>query len=104
MGAKINEENQRESKREEERWRNINKWASAVKKECTYEEDKEWLDRPSDVKDKSDVQSCDCSGIKLMNHSMKIWERAVEGRLRREVISEQYDFVLRKRITDVMFG
>lgn len=48
------------------------------------------------VKDKSDVQSCDCSGIKLMNHSMKIWERAVEGRLRREVISEQYDFVLRK--------
>lgn len=56
------------------------------------------------VKYKSDVQSCDCSGIKLMNHSMKIWERAVEGRLRREVISEQYDFLLRKRITDVMFG
>ncbi|KAF7663482.1 hypothetical protein LDENG_00210270 [Lucifuga dentata] len=42
-------------------------------------------------KNKGDVQSCgNYRGIKLMSHTMKLWERVVEARLRAEVsISEQ---------------
>ena len=37
-------------------------------------------------KNKGDVQSCDnCRGIKLMSHTMTLWERVVEARLRAEV-------------------
>lgn len=48
-----------------------------------------------------DVQSfSNYRGMKLMSHSMKIWERAVEAGIRREVrISEQqYGFMLRKAL------
>ena len=40
---------------------------------------------------KGDVQSCNnYRGIKLMSHTMKIWEKGVEARLRQEVkICEQ---------------
>ena len=40
---------------------------------------------------KGDVQICiNYRGIKLMSHTMKIWERVVEAKLRQEVdISEQ---------------
>ena len=37
-------------------------------------------------KNKGDVQSCsNYRGIKLISHTMKLWERIVEKRLRREV-------------------
>ena len=58
-------------------------------------------------KNKGDVQDCsNYRGIKLMSHSMKIWERVVEARLRREVkISEQqYGFMPGKSTTDAIFG
>src|ERR1700761_1514496 len=36
-------------------------------------------------KGKGDTQECkNCRGIKLMSHTLKVWERVVEGRLRRE--------------------
>ena len=49
-------------------------------------------------KNKGDVQSCSVRGIKLVSHTMKLWEIVVEARLRREVtISEQqYGFMPRK--------
>ena len=53
------------------------------------------------------MQSCSYyRGIKLISHTMKLWERVVEARLRREVtISEQqYGFMPRKSTTDAMFA
>ena len=58
-------------------------------------------------KNKADVQSCsNYRGVKLISHTMKLWERVVEARLRREVIisEQQYGFMPRKSTTDVMFA
>ena len=58
-------------------------------------------------KNKGDAQSCtNYCGIKLISHSLKIWERVIEARLRRMVtISEQqYGFMPGKRTTDAMFA
>jgi len=58
-------------------------------------------------KNKGDVQSCsNYRGIKLMSHTMKIWERVVEARLRQEVsvCEQQYSFLPRKSSTDVIFA
>ena len=58
-------------------------------------------------KNKGDVQSCsNYRGIKLISHTMELWERVVEARLGREVtISEQqYGFMPRKTTTDAMFA
>ncbi|KAK3566561.1 hypothetical protein QTP86_000973, partial [Hemibagrus guttatus] len=44
-------------------------------------------------KNKGDVQSCsNYRGIKLMSHTMKVWERVVEARLRKvvEICEQQY--------------
>ena len=49
---------------------------------------------------KGDVQSCgNFRGIKLMTHTMKLWERVLEARLRTEVTirEQQYGFVPKKR-------
>ena len=57
-------------------------------------------------KNKGDVQSCSSySGIKLISHTMKLWERVVEARLRCEVMinEQQYGFMPRKSTTDAMF-
>ncbi|KAK3507852.1 hypothetical protein QTP70_001473 [Hemibagrus guttatus] len=46
-------------------------------------------------KNKGDVQSCsNYRGIKLMSHTMKLWERVVEARLRKvvEICGQQYGF------------
>ncbi|GJV70807.1 DNA polymerase [Tanacetum coccineum] len=58
----------------------------------------EW--RLSDVipilKNKGDAQVCNnCRGIKLLNHTMKLWERVIERRLRREtsVSENQFGFM-----------
>ena len=58
-------------------------------------------------KNKGDVQSCsNYRGIKLISHTMKLWERVVEARLRREVTinEQQYGFMPRKSTTDTMFA
>ncbi|TRY54571.1 hypothetical protein DNTS_001573 [Danionella cerebrum] len=58
-------------------------------------------------KNKGDVQSCNNDrGIKLMSHTMKLWERVVEARLRREVdiCEQQYGFMPRKSTTDAIFA
>ncbi|KAK3571765.1 hypothetical protein QTP86_018713, partial [Hemibagrus guttatus] len=58
-------------------------------------------------KNKSDVQSCsNYRGIKLMSHTMKLWERVVEARLRKvvEICEQQYGFMPRKSTTDAIFA
>ncbi|PHU06792.1 hypothetical protein BC332_23281 [Capsicum chinense] len=56
-------------------------------------------------KNKGDIQSCNnYRGIKLLSHSMKIWERVVEVRLRRIVsISEnQFGFMPGRSMTEAI--
>ncbi|KAK3567165.1 hypothetical protein QTP86_011304 [Hemibagrus guttatus] len=58
-------------------------------------------------KNKGDVQSCsNYRGIKLMSHTMKVWERVVEARLRKvvEICEQQYGFIPRKSTTDAIFA
>ncbi|KAK3530027.1 hypothetical protein QTP86_009918 [Hemibagrus guttatus] len=58
-------------------------------------------------KNEGDVQSCsNYRGIKLMNHTMKLWERVVESRLRKvvEICEQQYGFMPRKNTTDAIFA
>ena len=58
-------------------------------------------------KKKGDAQNCsNYRGIKLMSHSMKIWERVVEARLRQKVqiCEQQYGFMPRKSTTDAIFA
>ena len=58
-------------------------------------------------KHKGDAQCCgNYRGIKLMNHTMKIWERIIETRLRdrAEISKQQYRFMPGKGTTDAMFA
>ena len=58
-------------------------------------------------KNKVDVQSCNnYRGIKLISHTMNVWERVVDRRLRSELtFSEQpYGFMPRKSTTDALFA
>ncbi|KAK3536514.1 hypothetical protein QTP86_013837 [Hemibagrus guttatus] len=58
-------------------------------------------------KNKGDVQSCsNYRVIKLMSHTMKLWERVVEARLRKvvEICEQQYGFMPRKSTTDAIFA
>ena len=58
-------------------------------------------------KNKGDAQCCgNYSGIKLMNHTMKVWKRIIEVRLRNrvEIRKQQYGFMPGKKTTDAMFG
>ncbi|KAK3568428.1 hypothetical protein QTP86_006930 [Hemibagrus guttatus] len=45
-------------------------------------------------------------GIKFMSHTMKLWERVVEARLRKvvEICEQQYGFMPRKSTTDAIFA
>ena len=44
-------------------------------------------------KGKGDAQECkNYRGIKLLSHTMKLWERVIEGRLRRETEVSQMQF------------
>ena len=45
-------------------------------------------------------------GIKLMSHTMKVWERIIEARLRDsvEISKKQYGFMPGKGTTDAMFA
>ncbi len=56
-------------------------------------------------KNKGDIQSCNnYRGIKLLSHTMKIWERVVERRLRKIVsISEnQFGFMPGRSTTEAI--
>ena len=58
-------------------------------------------------KNKCDVQSCsNYRGIKLIGHTMKLWERIIERRLRRDLTfsNQQYGFMLGKSTTDALFA
>ena len=58
-------------------------------------------------KNKGDAQCCgNYRGIKLMSHTMKVWERIIETRLRDrvEISKEQYGFMPGKGTTDAMFA
>ena len=56
-------------------------------------------------KNKGNAQCCrNYRGIKLMSHTMKVWERIIEARLRDnvEICKQQYRFTPGKGITDAM--
>ena len=58
-------------------------------------------------KNKEDAQCCGNNReIKLMSHTMKIWERIIEARLRNivEISKQQYGFIPGKGTTDAMFA
>ena len=58
-------------------------------------------------KNKGDAQCCEnYRGIKLMSHTMKVWERIIETRLRDrvEIKKQQYGFMPGKGTTDAMFA
>uniref|UniRef100_A0A8D8YAF2 Craniofacial development protein 2 n=3 Tax=Cacopsylla melanoneura TaxID=428564 RepID=A0A8D8YAF2_9HEMI len=58
-------------------------------------------------KGKGDVQQCgNYRGIKLMSHSLKIWERIVENRLREEtsISEEQFGFMPGRGTSDAVFA
>ena len=57
-------------------------------------------------KNKGDIQSCtNYRGIKLMSHTMKLWERVIEHRLRRvtSVTTNQFGFMPRRSTTEAIF-
>ena len=58
-------------------------------------------------KEKGDIQDCsNYRGIKLMSHTMKIWERIIERRLRAEtnIGDEQFGFMPGKGTIDAVFA
>ena len=58
-------------------------------------------------KNKGDVQSCsNYRGIKLISHTMKLWERIVEKRLRSDLkfSNQEYGFMPGKSTTDALFA
>ena len=58
-------------------------------------------------KNKGDVQSfSNYRGIKLIGHTMKLWERIIERRLRRDLTfsNQQYGFMPGKSTTDALFA
>ena len=58
-------------------------------------------------KNKEDAQCCgNYRGIQLMSHTMKVWERIIEARLRDrvEIRKQQYGFMPGKGTTDAMFA
>ena len=58
-------------------------------------------------KNKGNAQCCgNYRGIKLMSHTMKVWERIIEARLRDRVkiSKQQYGFMPGKGTTDAMFA
>ena len=61
-------------------------------------------------KNKGDAQCCSSyrglQSIKLMSHTMKIWEKIIEARLRDrvEISKPQYGFMPGKGTTDAMFA
>ena len=58
-------------------------------------------------KNKGDAQCCGSyRGIKLMSHTMKVWEKLIKSRLRDsvEISKQQYGFMPGKETTDAVFA
>ena len=58
-------------------------------------------------KEKGDTQECgNYKGIKLMSHTMKVWEKVIDRRLRGETTmgQEQFGFMSGKGTTDAIFA
>ena len=58
-------------------------------------------------KNKGDTQCCgNYRGIKLMSHTMKVWERIIEAGLKDgvEISKQQYGFMPGKGTADAMFA
>ena len=58
-------------------------------------------------KGKEDIKKCgNYRGIKLMNHTMKLWERIIEAIIRKEVTiaEQQFGFMLGTITTDAYFS
>ncbi|CAK1577904.1 unnamed protein product [Parnassius mnemosyne] len=58
-------------------------------------------------KNKGDVQNCSSyRGIKLMSHTMKVWERIIERRMREEceITQNQFGFMPGRGTTDAIFA
>jgi len=44
-------------------------------------------------KNKDDIQDCNnYRGIKLLSHTMKLWERVIEGMLRKNILISENQF------------
>ena len=57
-------------------------------------------------KNKGDIQSCtNYRGIKLMSHTMKLWERVIEQRLRgtTQISTNQFGFMPGRSTTEAIF-
>ena len=57
-------------------------------------------------KNKGDIQSCtNYRGIKLMSHTMKLWERVIEQRLRgtTQISTNQFSFMPRRSTIEAIF-
>jgi len=58
-------------------------------------------------KDKGDIQDCsNYRGIKLMSHTMKIWEKIIDSRLRSmvKIGNEQFGFMPGRSTIDAIFA
>ena len=58
-------------------------------------------------KEKGDIQECkNYMGIKLLQHTFKLWERVIDGRLRKiiSIAEDQFGFVPKKGTTDAVFA
>ena len=58
-------------------------------------------------KEKGDIQDCgNYRGIKMISHTMKIWERVIDRRLREETTigEEQFSFMPGRGTTDAIFA
>ena len=58
-------------------------------------------------KEKGDIQDCgNYRGIKLMSHTMKIWEKVIERRIRNEtkIGEQQFGFMPGKGTRDAIFA
>ena len=55
-------------------------------------------------KNKRDVQNCNYSDIKLLIHTMKLWERVIAGRLRADVriLENQFGFTPGRSTTEAI--
>ena len=77
-----------------------------------YEQEKkptEWRDSViiHIYKEKGDIQDCaNYRGIKLMSHTMKMWERIIVRRLREETTigDEKFGFMPGRGTTDAIFA
>ena len=57
-------------------------------------------------KNKVDVQNCEnYRGIKLMSHTMKLWERVIKQRLKKEtdVLENQFGFMPDRSIMEAIY-